>query len=247
MRENAVREIAITNLIDFLPFEALVRLEYITMPLGALFYPMFIYNMYKNECNRNIYLAITFFSGLLILFTLVATPRIFTQFVRVYILVVLIAFTYAFLVVLRNYIKTRSSSGVVIIGCLLLLMAVINDALHVENRSLDYNTSHIYALAFLVFLFCQIYLIFINISEQYTRAKQTVETQLKLLQSQIKPHFLCNVLNNIQDLIDENPQESKRLLDELSHFLRSKFKYDSVIHDELIPVQEELGIISSFY
>jgi len=195
LRENVVREIAINNIVDFLPFEVLVRLEYVTMPVGALLFTMFIYTMYKNECNREIYLGITLFSGFLILLTLVADPRTFTQFVRIYILVALTAFTYAIVVALRNYLKTRSSSGVILFGCLLLLMAVINDARHIEIRSLDYSTSHIYTLAFLVFLFCQIYLIFINISQNYARARQTVETQLKLLQSQIQPHFLCNVLS----------------------------------------------------
>gem|GEM_PF-1732679 len=246
LREIVVREIPIWNFVADISFAALARLEYITMPLGALFYTMFFYYMYKNKYNRIVYLGITLFSCLLILFTLVAEPRTFSQFVRYYILDVLVAFTAAVVVVFRSFIKGRSSSGVVLLGCLLLLLAAINDTLHVENRSLDFSTSHIYALAFLIFIFCQIHLIYINISDNYKKAKQTVETQLKLLQSQIEPHFLCNVLNNIQELIDNNPQESKKLLDELSHFLRSKFKYNSVIHDDLISVQEELGIVSSY-
>jgi len=45
------------------------------------------------------------------------------------------------------------------------------------------------------------------------------EANLKLLQGQIHPHFLFNMLNNLYGLVSDNPQESKETIIKLSELL----------------------------
>jgi PAS domain S-box-containing protein len=50
--------------------------------------------------------------------------------------------------------------------------------------------------------------------------RQVVETQLRMLQAQIEPHFLFNTLANIISLIDSEPISAKNMLQHLTRSLR---------------------------
>lgn len=50
--------------------------------------------------------------------------------------------------------------------------------------------------------------------------KEALETKLRMLQAQIKPHFLFNSLSNILNLIDTAPGKAKLMLIDLTNYLR---------------------------
>jgi sensor histidine kinase YesM len=50
--------------------------------------------------------------------------------------------------------------------------------------------------------------------------RQVVETQLRMLQAQIEPHFLFNTLANVISLIDREPKSAKNMLQHLTGSLR---------------------------
>ncbi len=50
--------------------------------------------------------------------------------------------------------------------------------------------------------------------------RQVVETQLRMLQAQIEPHFLFNTLANVISLIDKEPKSAKNTLQHLTRSLR---------------------------
>ncbi len=60
--------------------------------------------------------------------------------------------------------------------------------------------------------------------QQLAAEKQLTETHLKLLQAQIEPHFLFNTLSNILSLIDDEPQQAKTMLENLTQYLRASLK-----------------------
>ena len=51
--------------------------------------------------------------------------------------------------------------------------------------------------------------------------QQLTETELKLLQAQIEPHFLFNTLSNVVQLVDADPPGAKRMLVNLTSYLRA--------------------------
>lgn len=75
-------------------------------------------------------------------------------------------------------------------------------------------------------------------------AKEQLQLEVAWLQAQIQPHFLFNTLNSIIALSEIDLQKMRKLLLDLSTFLRSKYEYQH--SDELIPLSEELNIVRSY-
>jgi two-component system LytT family sensor kinase len=55
-------------------------------------------------------------------------------------------------------------------------------------------------------------------------ARRLTEAELKLLQAQIEPHFLFNALSNVIQLVDAEPAGAKRMLQNLTSYLRASLR-----------------------
>ncbi len=71
----------------------------------------------------------------------------------------------------------------------------------------------------------------------------TIETELRLLQAQIEPHFLFNTLSNIMSLIDTNPDKAKIMMEYFSAFLRASLH---ISRDKTITIAQEMELIRSY-
>jgi sensor histidine kinase YesM len=58
-------------------------------------------------------------------------------------------------------------------------------------------------------------------AERHLLSRQAVESELKLLQAQIEPHFLFNTLASVQYLIETDPPQATRMLGHLLAYLRA--------------------------
>ncbi|HWP68976.1 MAG TPA: ATP-binding protein, partial [Rectinemataceae bacterium] len=74
--------------------------------------------------------------------------------------------------------------------------------------------------------------------------REAVDSQKSLLLSQIKPHFLYNVLSTIMGLCVSEPERAYALLEEFSTFLRSRFRFD--VSSRLVPLGDEVDAIKSY-
>ena len=63
------------------------------------------------------------------------------------------------------------------------------------------------------------------------------EAELANLRQQIQPHFLFNSLNSISALVGTRPEEARKMIYQLSDFLRGTLKKDE---QQLVPLSEEL-------
>ncbi|QKJ28738.1 histidine kinase [Mucilaginibacter mali] len=73
--------------------------------------------------------------------------------------------------------------------------------------------------------------------------RKNLEAQLALLKAQINPHFLFNTLNNIDVLIEKDPQKASVYLQKLSGILRFML-YENT--DEKIPLSKEVAYINEY-
>lgn len=81
-------------------------------------------------------------------------------------------------------------------------------------------------------------------SLQRVRNEQRMtETELRLLQVQIEPHFLFNTLSNILGLIDEEPASAKRMLEGLTKYLRVSLQST---RGETITLVQELDLLRAY-
>jgi sensor histidine kinase YesM len=73
--------------------------------------------------------------------------------------------------------------------------------------------------------------------------KRAVETNLRLLQAQIEPHFLFNTLSNILSLLDSDPENGKTMLKDLMQYLRTTL---SKTRNETTTIGGEMEIIRAY-
>jgi signal transduction histidine kinase len=79
-------------------------------------------------------------------------------------------------------------------------------------------------------------------------ARQALQTQLQLLQSQIEPHMLFNTLANLQGLIEVDPALARRMLDQLIAYLRATLSCSradsSTLEQEFALMDAYLGLMA---
>jgi len=75
------------------------------------------------------------------------------------------------------------------------------------------------------------------------REKEKRESELRLLKSQIDPHFLFNNLNTVDSLIDSDPKIAKAYLNHLSKLYRYLIRTKD---DEVISLEEEVNFAKNY-
>ncbi|MCR8636475.1 ATP-binding protein [Paenibacillus radicis (ex Xue et al. 2023)] len=73
---------------------------------------------------------------------------------------------------------------------------------------------------------------------------KTVDLEVAFLQSQIKPHFLFNVLNTIMALSYTDVMKSRKLITDLADYLRGSFSFSNI--QKGVPFSNELALIQSY-
>lgn len=83
--------------------------------------------------------------------------------------------------------------------------------------------------------------------ERELRASQLegdlAEAQLRVLRSQIHPHFLFNTLNSISALLRKDPEMAERMIARLADLLRSTLDSGA---DQEVPLQQELTLLQTY-
>ena len=84
--------------------------------------------------------------------------------------------------------------------------------------------------------------------ETEIQEKMLVQSELRLLQAQIEPHFLFNTLTNVVALIQPQPEAAERMLESLTTLLRSSLdstrSLETTLADELDVAEAYLSIQS---
>lgn len=73
--------------------------------------------------------------------------------------------------------------------------------------------------------------------------KKAVETELRLLQAQIEPHFLFNTLSNILSLLETDLKKGQDMLVDLIHYLRTSLKKT---REETTTIGKEMDMIRAY-
>lgn len=69
------------------------------------------------------------------------------------------------------------------------------------------------------------------------------ENQLGHLRAQMNPHFMFNALNGIRALIDEDPEQAKHAITQLSAILRNAM---ATVKRKVVPLGEEIDVVRSY-
>lgn len=146
-------------------------------------------------------------------------------------------------------------TSVIWYSCILLLSALLGseDPLPSSGTNIFYwylmNTDKLFLLYLVTVSFTYSYYYFqrdsINKIQRSEMQSQLLETRLKILQSQLHPHFLFNTLNSIASLMDIDVKRAKEMVADLGDLLRQVLENsDKEMH--LVPLSKELEILKKY-
>ncbi len=105
-----------------------------------------------------------------------------------------------------------------------------------------------YAIAYLsIIIAIEVLFLFSNVQRNIELSRQqekNKEAQIKLMLSQIQPHFIYNSLSSISTLITINPEKAQSALDDFTEYLRHNLA--SLNETHLIPFSDELKHIKTY-
>ena len=148
-----------------------------------------------------------------------------------------IMFAVIFLIAATNKKLTLGEKAVFSFYCFVPLTAVILQ-----------NFFKGYAIAYLAIIIA-IEILFLFLSAQKDKIlameeEKDKEAQIKIMLSQIQPHFIYNSLSSISTLISIDPQKAQAALDNFTEYLRHNIA--SLTETRLIPFEDELKHIKSY-
>lgn len=121
--------------------------------------------------------------------------------------------------------------------CLLPLIAIIFQ-----------NVFKGYAIAYLsIIIATEVLFFFLNVEKNLKLAKEEEklkDAQIRIMLSQIQPHFIYNSLSSISTLIQIDPDKAQKALDDFTEYLR--LNLSSITESRLIPFEDELRHIKTF-
>lgn len=121
--------------------------------------------------------------------------------------------------------------------CLLPLIAIILQ-----------NIFKGYAIAYAsIIMAIEIMFLLVNVSKNIQLAEEqqkNKEAQIKIMMSQIQPHFVYNSLSAISTLITIDPDKAQKALDDFTEYLRHNLS--SLTETKLIPFDDELRHIETY-
>ena len=105
-----------------------------------------------------------------------------------------------------------------------------------------------YAIAYLsIIIAIEVLFLFVNVKknmELIDEAKRTKEAEVKLMVSQIQPHFIYNTLSSISTLIKIDPEKAQQGLDNFTEYLRANLS--SISETGLTSFENELKHIETY-
>ena len=105
-----------------------------------------------------------------------------------------------------------------------------------------------YAIAYLVLLVAiEILFLFLSVEKNIKikeDEKQIKEANIKIMMSQIQPHFVYNTLSSISTLISIDPNKAQKALDDFTDYLRMNFS--TLTQTKLVSFEDELKHIKTY-
>ncbi|MFH2129178.1 MAG: sensor histidine kinase [bacterium] len=198
-----------------IPWEILLKIEYLTFILPVVLFSLFLHRLFPFEINRTalrIYLGI---SALLALFVIITAVRIFSWIIIPFQVLLISWCSYLLVVLILAVKRKRRGSIFLLLGGMALFLSGLNDILY---NNLLLNTGMLFPLGMFVFILFQALVMAQRSSTAYFQVEElstNLERQVKqrtgeLLHknNQLKQllHILChdlqNPLANIRSIID---------------------------------------------
>lgn len=115
-----------------LPWELLVKVEYLSFYAGVPVFSAFLYSLYPREMSRRFVQFTCAFSGAFALVVLLTPVRVFSHTLAAYQMLVVAGLAYGAWVLVQALRRRRQGAQLLLCGFLFLGVAIVNDILHLR-------------------------------------------------------------------------------------------------------------------
>ena len=145
--------------------------------------------------------------------------------------------------------KKRFAKSFLAASCILIGSLIIDN--YYINGYISKNVEFVFPVAGTVFILMLLIIQIVRIGEAYVAEMHSAELKeeladinMRLMLSQIKPHFLYNALNTIKYLIKKDPKTAEQVVVKFSKYLRANM--DSLTQKTPLPVEKELDHVANY-
>ena len=144
-------------------------------------------------------------------------------------------------------------SGIILLACKAILVPLLNEKAGTNDYAQFFSRSWAvrYDIVFLqVGCMCILSVLWYSSEEEQENRQRrndaerlSKEAELFKLRQQLAPHFLFNSLNSISALIGSQPEQARKMIQQLSDFLRGNLKKED---QQWVPLSEELQYLELY-
>lgn len=234
-------------------FRLITFLEYGT----RLWFPVFILLLVNRELSGRI--PKRFLEGLTLSVSAVTAAvavlpiHVFTAFTKVlmaYDLLIGLGLCIILLWPGERFFRKNKNKVFFVYGILAIFISAVYDILFASTASVEMTP-----IGFFVALLAFAFVLAITYSDALTDSERALrelelegerklQTELKLLQSQIRPHFIYNALSAIANVCRKDGRQAEQLILDLAYFMQASFDFSSA--DRLTTLENELEYIRKY-
>lgn len=247
---------SINTIIPFAGYKGMLIIDYLTTFWFPIILLISVNEMFKKRLNKKITFAIFAYAVIMSVIVLIFPIRIFTMIIFIYLFDIIIFFMalYMFFVLLKVLWSGKYEAAIMIVGGIALFFGAMYDMLFQRNYIVG-GFLGLSPIGFYIMILCQAVILsrrfaltikekeyaLIELKNSNERERQA---ELKFLKSQIRQHFIHNVLNTIISVSRKDIDRSRKLLVEFSSYLRGCFDFNTL--EDIVPAENELSFVRSY-
>lgn len=231
-----------------IPWEWMIKIEFISMFVALIFICQFIAYIYPDEFHPRMMWGIILLFGGFALFTLFAPAVYSSWLIPSNNILALIALLYALSAVLRAALKRRPESWVLLGGMTVAFVFVVNDVLYTTNVI---NTAYSLPWGVFVYFFSQAFMLskrfsraFVQVSklsEELSEANRTLEEKVEIRTAELQTlnqdmHQTNMALFSLVEQVNEKKEEIERHRDNIT----ASIEYAKRIQEAMLPSRQTL-------
>ncbi len=234
LRNMSTNERLLIDIWPHIPWALAVDIEFITMPITAIFFILYLQVLFKEEFKPWIVRMLLVGHMIYALIVLVTPAEFFSEILIWYHMVLIFTILVILYLMFRAAYFKREGAWLVIGGFAALVVSVVNDILFVNHVLF---TGHILSYGVFIFIFSQSFIL----SIRFSRAFRKVEDMSDQLQEYNQ---------NLFELVDSRTrelQQERNLLKQRNEIIESELDLARRIQHDLIPSVSYLENLDFYY
>ncbi len=200
MRAIATNDYYIVDLIPFIPFEYIIKTEYLSIYMSVPVFGMFFRSLFREEMSETLFRLLVAAGAVFSVAVMVTDSSVYTYTVQYYQGIIVAYVVYCFYVLAVAMKRKREGAIIFFATFILIALATINDIL---NSNAVIRTMDLLPFAFLFFIFSQAILL----SKRFTGAYASIENLSRIVQEKnreltrldsAKDEFLANTSHELK-------------------------------------------------